>query len=171
MQGTCGTGNLSSGGGSATKPSRVCTSTINTKVVGVGRLDGREEIAVTSGDDVVTPGCGVHSSAVVGFGVAVGLTGTGWRQTTNDEHAVFGTIIIAASRTDGRNAFLASVTSSHHRDDALAEGQLRDGDDGFVFGTTGVDAGWVVRRANHITRPKFCDRTEPCGHFPVAIFT
>ena len=171
LQGTCGTGNLSSRGGSATKPSRVCTSTINTQVVGVGRLDGREEIAVTSGDDVVTPSGGVHRSAVVGFGVAVGLTGTGWRQTTNDEHAVFGTIIIAATCTSRRDTFLASVSSSHHGDDAFTERQLRDGDDGFVFSTTCVDTGGVVCRTNHITWSKFRNRAEPCGHFPVAIFT
>ena len=103
--------------------------------------------------------------------MAVGLAGTGWRQTTNDEHAVFGTIIIATTRSGGRNTFLASVTRGNHGDDAFAESQLRDGDHGFVFGTTCVDTGGVVRRTNNITWSKFRNRTEPCGHFPIAIFT
>ena len=78
LQRTRCTSNLSGCGRSASESSRVRASTVNTEIVGVGRLDRREKITVSSGDNVITPRGGVDGSSKVGFGVTVGLTGASW---------------------------------------------------------------------------------------------
>ena len=121
------------------------------KVVGVLILKCREQVAVTSGYDVIAPCRGVDRFSVVGLGVAVGLTWTGWRNPTNDESCHL------HSHHHLRPAPWLKCTLDVHclqrpqRRCPCCAAKLRNRDDGFIFGTTGVDACRVIRGTNDIT--------------------